>query len=150
MKYLIIIAPFFCFAQLHHQSLSAGGGTSQKGIYSIGQSSVIGNMKTSVATVSQGFVNPTKIAYAVETITTDLVVTIYPNPFVEQFTATLDKKYNNIQVIIQNVAGQLMYNSSFTNSAELVVETPTLSIQTYLITILADNKVFNAKLIKQQ
>ena len=107
-------------------------------------------MKTSVATVSQGFVNPTKIAYAVETITTDLVVTIYPNPFVEQFTATLDKKYNNIQVIIQNVAGQLMYNSSFTNSAELVVETPTLGIQTYLITILADKKMFNAKLIKQQ
>ena len=150
MKYLLILAPFFGFAQLHHQSLGIGGGTSQKGIYSIGQSSVIGNMKTSVATVSQGFVNPTKIAYAVETITTDLVVTIYPNPFVEQFTATLDKKYNNIQVIIQNVAGQLMYNSSFKNSAELVVETSTLSIQTYLITILADNKVFNAKLIKQQ
>ena len=137
-------------AQLHHQAVSSAGTTSSKVIYSVGQSSVIGNATTSMATASQGFINPIKAAYAIETIATDLSVSIYPNPFIEQFTATLDKKYNNIQVIIQNVAGQLMYNSSFTNSAELVVETPTLSIQTYLITILADNKIFNAKLIKQQ
>lgn len=149
MKYLLILAPFISFAQLHHQAVSAGGGTSQKGIYSIGQSSVIGNIKTTGATVSQGFVNPTKVAYAVETITTDLTVAIYPNPFVEQFTATLDKKYNDIQVIIQNAAGQLVYTKDFSNASQVVVDTPRLSIQTYLITILADKKIFNAKLIKQ-
>jgi hypothetical protein len=149
MKYLLILVPFFSFAQLHHQAVSAGGGTSQKGIYSIGQSSVIGNIKTTGATVSQGFVNPTKTAYAVETITTDLTVTIYPNPFVEQFIATLDKKYNDIQVIIQNAAGQLVFTKDFSNTSQVVVDTPRLSIQTYLITILADKKIFNAKLIKQ-
>ena len=149
MKYLLILAPFFCIAQLHHQTVSAGGGTSQKAIYSIGQSSVIGNLKTSGATVSQGFINPTKIAYAVKTITTDLTVAIYPNPFVEQFTATLDKKYNDIQVVIQNAAGQLVYSKDFSNSSQVVVNTSRLSIQTYLITILADKKIFNAKLIKQ-
>lgn len=149
MKYLLILAPIFCFAQLHHQAVSAGGGTSQKGIYSIGQSSVIGNIKTTGGTVSQGFVNPTKVAYAVETITTELTVAIYPNPFVEQFTATLDKKYNDIQVIIQNAAGQLVFTKDFSNASQVVVDTPRLSIQTYLITILADKKMFNAKLIKQ-
>ena len=148
--YVLLFFPISLCSQLHHQAVSSSGGSSSKVIYSVGQSSVIGNATTSMATASQGFVNPIKAAYAIETIATDLSVSIYPNPFIEQFTATLDKKYNNIQVIIQTVAGQLMYNSSFTNSAELVVETPTLSIQTYLITILADNKIFNAKLIKQQ
>ena len=151
MQYLVLLFfPLSLCAQLHHQAISSSGGSSNKVIYSVGQSSVIANATTSMATASQGFINPIKAAYAIETIATDLSVSIYPNPFIEQFTATFDKKYNNIQVIIQNVAGQLMYNSSFTNSAELVVETPTLGIQTYLITILADKKMFNAKLIKQQ
>ena len=151
MQYLVLLFfPLSLCAQLHHQAISSSGGSSKKVIYSVGQSSVIANATTSMATASQGFINPIKAAYAIETISTDLSVSIYPNPFIEQFIATFDKKYNNIQVIIQNVAGQLMYNSSFKNSAELVVETTTLSIQTYLITILADNKVFNAKLIKQQ
>ena len=151
MQYLVLLFfPLSLCAQLHHQAISSSGGSSKKVIYSVGQSSVIANATTSMATASQGFINPIKAAYAIETISTDLSVSIYPNPFIEQFTATFDKKYNNIQVIIQNVAGQLMYNSSFKNSAELVVETSTLSIQTYLITILADNKVFNAKLIKQK
>ena len=151
MQYLVLLFfPLSLCAQLHHQAISSSGGSSNKVIYSVGQSSVIANATTSMATASQGFINPIKAAYAIETISTDLSVSIYPNPFIEQFIATFDKKYNNIQVIIQNVAGQLMYNSSFTNSAELVVETPTLGIQTYLITILADKKMFNAKLIKQQ
>ena len=151
MQYLVLlIFPMSLCAQLHHQAVSSSGGSSSKVIYSVGQSSVIGNSTTSMATAFQGFVNPIKAAYAIEAISTDLSVVIYPNPFVEQFTATFDKKYNNVQVIIQNAAGQLMYNSSFTNSTELVVETPKLSIQTYLITIIADNKIFNAKLIKQQ
>ena len=149
MKFLLIIAPFIGFAQLHHQAVTAGGGTSQNGIYSIGQLSVIGNIKTTGAIISQGFVNPTKVSYAVEDIKTDLRVTIYPNPFIEQFTATLDKKYNDIQVIIQNAAGRLVYKKRFKNASQVVVDTPNLSIQTYLITILADKRMFNAKLIKQ-
>lgn len=149
MKYLLILAPFFSFAQLHHQALSACGGASRNGIYSVGQSSVIGNLITSRATVSQGFVNPTKVSYALETITTELIVTIYPNPFVKYFTTKLDKKYKNIQVFIHNVAGQLLYIKNFSNTSKVVVDTPKLNIQTYLITILADKKMFNAKLIKK-
>ena len=147
-KPIILLLPFFCFSQLHHNALSAGGGTNQKVIYSIGQSSVIGNIDISEATVSQGFVNPTNLAFAVETIKTDLTVVIYPNPFVEKFSANLDKKYNDIQVTIQNLAGQLVYSQNFRDSSEVTINTPVLSIQTYLITITADNKMFKAKLIK--
>jgi hypothetical protein len=146
---ILLLSPFLSFAQLHHQAVSVGGGTSQKGIFSIGQSSVIGNIKTSGAIVSQGFVNPAKIAYTFENITTNLTVAIYPNPFVEQFTATLDKEYNDIHVIIQNAAGQQVYSKDFSNASQVLVDTPKLSIQTYLITILADKKMFNAKLIKE-
>jgi len=147
--FVLMFFPLSLCAQLHHQAVSSSGGSSSKVIYSVGQSSVIGNSTTSMATASQGFVNPIKAAYAMEAISTDLTVAIYPNPFVEQFTATLDKKYNDIQVIIQNAAGQLVFSKDFSNASQLVVDTPRLSIQTYLITILADNKIFNAKLIKQ-
>jgi biopolymer transport protein ExbD len=79
----------------------------------------------------------------------DMSVSIYPNPFEQQFKALLDNKYNNIQVIVQNTPGQIVYNKTFSDSKELVIDIPNLAAQTYLITIQADQKTFYAKLIKQ-
>lgn len=73
--------PLSLCAQLHHQAVSSSGGSTSKVIYSVGQSSVIANSTTSMATASQGFVNPIKAAYAIEAISTDLSVAIYPNSF---------------------------------------------------------------------
>jgi len=149
MRFLLLVFPLLCFSQLHHQTLSASGGSSQYVIYSTGQSSVIGNTSSNGNMVSQGYVQPISGSYFIEQVSMDMSVSIYPNPFEQQFKALLDNKYNNIQVIVQNTPGQIVYNKTFSDSKELVIDIPNLAAQTYLITIQADQKTFYAKLIKQ-
>lgn len=119
------------------------------GIYSIGQSSIIGNAQAKGYNVIQGYVQPNSGTYFVETVKNELEVSIYPNPFSENFKIMFSQSYDDVSVLIHNVAGQLIYNKSFSKDSELSISLPSLSSQTYLITILADNKLFKAKLIKQ-
>ena len=147
---LFILFPIFGFSQLHHQTIGVGGGSSNNGVvFSVGQASVVGNHFSQGYSITQGFVQPLKGSYLFEAPRDSFQVTVYPNPFVESFKASFEKKFSSINVIIQNTLGQTIYQKDFSNQSEIGVELQNLASQTYLVTILADNKTFKAKLIKQ-
>ena len=149
MKVIILLSFFYGFSQLHHQTLGiAGGSTSSGVIYSVGQSSVIGNNISGGFLISQGFVQPLSDSYYVEEINTNFNVTVYPNPFVNEFEASFDKEYNNMNVLIQTLTGQTVFRKKYQNNNSIRVDLSGYSGQTYIVTINADGKKFTAKLIK--
>ena len=150
MRFLLILISFSGFSQLHHQTTGVSGGSSKNGvIYSIGQASIAGNHFSQGYSITQGFVHPLQGPYLFKPNEDSLQVTVYPNPFVESFKASFEKEFSSINIIIQNTLGQTIYLKNFSNQSEIGVELKNLASQTYLVTILADNKVFKAKLIKK-
>jgi hypothetical protein len=149
MKIFLLLLPLLGFSQLHHQTLGiAGGSTSSGVIYSVGQSSVIGNNMSGGFLITQGFVQPLSDSYYVEDINTNFNVAVYPNPFVNEFEASFDKEYNNMNVLIQTLSGQMVFRKNYQNNNSIRVDLSGYSGQTYIITINADDKTFTAKLIK--
>ena len=149
MKVIIFLSFFYGFSQLHHQTLGiAGGSTSSGVIYSVGQSSVIGNNMSGGFLITQGFVQPISNLYYVEDINTNFNVAVYPNPFVNEFEASFDKDYNNMAVLIQTLSGQTVFRKNYLNKNSIKVDLSGYSGQTYIVTISADGKRFIAKLIK--
>ena len=147
---VIIFLSFFCgFSQLHHQTIGIGGGSTSSGvIYSVGQSSVIGNNMSGGFLITQGFVQPLSDLYYVEDINTNFNVAVYPNPFVNEFEASFDKVYNNMNVLIQTLSGQTVYRKNYKKDNSIRINLSGYSGQTYIVTINADGKTFTAKLIK--
>ena len=147
---VIIFLSFFCgFSQLHHQTFGIGGGSTSSGvIYSVGQSSVIGNNMSGGFLITQGFVQPLSDLYYVEDINTNFNVAVYPNPFVNEFEASFDKEYNNMNVLIQTLSGQTVLRKNYKKNNSIRVDLSGYSGQTYIVTINADGKTFTAKLIK--
>ena len=147
---VIIFLSFFCgFSQLHHQTIGIGGGSTSSGvIYSVGQSSVIGNNMSGGFLITQGFVQPLSDLYYVEDINTNFNVAVYPNPFVNEFEASFDKEYNNMNVLIQTLSGQTVLRKNYKKNNSIRVDLSGYSGQTYIVTINADGKTFTAKLIK--
>ena len=149
MKIFLLLLPLLGFSQLHHQTLGIGGGSTSSGvIYSVGQSSVIGNNMSGGFLITQGFVQPLSDLYYVEDIDTNFNVAVYPNPFVNEFEASFDKEYNNINVLIQTLSGQTVFRKNYQNNNSIRVDLSGYSGQTYIVTINADGKTFTAKLIK--
>ena len=137
-------------AQLHHQTIGVGGGSSSNGIiFSVGQASVVGNHFAQGYSINQGFVQPIEGSYLFEAPKDSFDVRVYPNPFVESFKASFEKEFSSITIIIQNTLGQTIYQKDYSNQSEIVVELPDLSSQTYLVTIIADDQTFKAKLIQR-
>ena len=149
MKIFLLLLPLLGFSQLHHQTLGiAGGSTSSGVIYSVGQSSVIGNNMSGGFLITQGFVQPLSDSYYVEDINTNFNVAVYPNPFVNEFEASFDKDYNNMAVLIQTLSGQTVFRKNYLDKNSIKVDLSGYSVQTYIVTISADGKRFTAKLIK--
>jgi hypothetical protein len=137
------------FAQLHHQTIGAGGGSSNNGVvFSVGQASVVGNHFAQGYSINQGFVQPIEGSYHFKPNGDSLHVTVYPNPFVESFSAEFDKKYPSISLTVETILGQYIFSDVFFNTSKINVKIGALAAQAYLVTIRADNKVFVAKLIK--
>lgn len=149
MKIFLLLLPLLGFSQLHHQTLGIGGGSTSSGvIYSVGQSSVIGNNMSGGFLITQGFVQPLSDSYYVEEINTNFNVAVYPNPFVNEFEASFDKEYNNMNVLIQTLSGQTVFRKNYQNNNSIRVDLSGYSGQMYIVTINADGKTFTAKLIK--
>ena len=149
MKIFLLLLPLLGFSQLHHQTIGVGGGSSINGvIFSVGQSSVIGNNMSGGFLITQGFVQPLSDLYYVEDIDTNFNVAVYPNPFVNEFEASFDKEYNNMNVLIQTLSGQTVFRKNYQNNNSIRVDLSGYSGQTYIVTINADGKTFTAKLIK--
>lgn len=149
IKLLFLLLPILGFSQLHHQTIGVGGGsTSSRVIYSVGQSSVIGNNMAGKFLITQGFVQPIFGSYNIEDIKTSLNVAVYPNPFINQFEASFDKDFKNTAVLVQTLSGQTVFRKNYQNNNLIRVDLSGYSGQTYIVTINADGKKFKAKLIK--
>ena len=149
MKIFLLLVPLFGFSQLHHQTLGVSGDSTSSGvIYSVGQSSVIGNNMVGRLIITQGFVQPLYDSYYVEDINANFNIDVYPNPFLNEFEASFDKEYNNISVLIQTLTGQTVFRENYQNNNSIRVDLSGYSGQTYIVTIYADGKTFTAKLIK--
>ena len=149
MKIFLLLFPLLAFSQLHHQTIGVGGGSTSSGvIFSVGQSSVIGNNMSGGYLITQGFVQPLSDSFYVEEINTNFNVAVYPNPFVNEFEASFDKEYNNMNVLIQTLSGQTVFRKNYQNNNSIRVDLSGYSGQTYIVTINADGKTFTAKLIK--
>lgn len=149
MKIFLLLIPLLGFSQLHHQTIGVGGGSSINGvIFSVGQSSVIGNNMSGGFLITQGFVQPLSDLYYVEDIDTNFNVAVYPNPFVNEFEASFDKEYINMNVLIKTLSGQTVFRKNYQNNNSIRVDLSGYSGQTYIVTINADGKTFTAKLIK--
>lgn len=149
MRIYLLLLPIIGSSQLHHQTLGVSGGSTTSGvIYSVGQSSVIGNNISGGFLINQGFVQPLSDSYYVDDIDTNFNVAVYPNPFVNEFEASFDKEYNNMNVLIQTLSGQTVFRKNYQNNNSIRVNLSGYSGQTYIVTINADGKTFTAKLIK--
>ena len=149
MKIFLLLFPLLAFSQLHHQTIGVGGGSTSSGvIFSVGQSSVIGNNMSGGYLITQGFVQPLSDSFYVEEINTNFNVAVYPNPFVNEFEASFDKEYNNMNVLIQTLSGQTVLRKNYKKNNSIRVDLSGYSGQTYIVTINADGKTFTAKLIK--
>ena len=149
MRIYLLLLPIIGSSQLHHQTLGVSGGSTTSGvIYSVGQSSVIGNNISGGFLINQGFVQPLSDSYYVDDIDTNFNVAVYPNPFVNEFEASFDKEYNNMNVLIQTLSGQTVFRKNYQNNNSIRVDLSGYSGQTYIVTINADGKTFTAKLIK--
>ena len=148
MKIFLVLVPLFGFSQLHHQALGVSGDSTSSGvIYSVGQSSVIGNNMVGRLLITQGFVQPLYDSYYVED-NANFNIDVYPNPFLNEFEASFDKEYNNISVLIQTLTGQTVFRENYQNNNSIRVDLSGYSGLTYIVTIYADGKTFTAKLIK--
>ena len=98
--------------------------------------------------ISQGFVQPLSDYYFVQDINSNFNVSVYPNPFVNEFKASFDKECNKIVVLIQTLSGQTVFRKNYQNNNSIRVDLSGYSGQTYIVTINADGKIFTAKLIK--
>lgn len=149
LMFTFLIVPLFGLSQLHHQTIGIGGGSTKSGvIFSVGQSSVIGNNFSSGFMVTQGFVQPISGLYSISDLETNLNANVYPNPFFKEFKVSFDKEYSNINIIVQTLLGQTVYKDSFKNKSLIKLDLSGFSGQTYIVTIYADSKRFTAKLIK--
>ena len=149
IKLLFFLLPILGFSQLHHQTIGVGGGSTSSGvIYSVGQSSVIGNNMAGKFLITQGFVQPIFGSYNIEDINTNLNVAVYPNPFINEFEASFDKEFKNTTVLVQTLSGQTVFRKNYQNNNLIRVDLSGYSGQTYIVTIDADGKKFTAKLIK--
>lgn len=142
--------------QLHHQTLSAQGGTNilKSGMivrHTVGQQSAIGNATVSKLSVQQGFqqsmFSQVFPIYSVNTVAT----TVYPNPFAGLININFSKSITGeMSIALYNLFGVMVYQE--------VKQDPVLSISfnfgqlpsgSYVLHLTAKNYVYSKILIKQ-
>jgi hypothetical protein len=153
---LFLVLSFSSYGQhLHHQMLSAQGGSNQvvKGLIlhqTIGQQSVIGNHTLLHRSLGQGF-QQTSLAKSNSMLVTNQIITqVYPNPFVDriqfQFSSPI---YGMISVTIFDMLGRLIYSESKeASNSILILENLRFTANDYVVKLSTTNYNFATQIIK--
>lgn len=172
MKILLSIAFIFCFVftiqaqnadsksySIIRSNLGSGGSskvvTTNNGKYSvsqsIGQLSVIGTYSKKGYYLRQGYQQPLyKIKVSSVSQKNDLTATIYPNPFKQSVSISFSNTMKNkISVLVFDITGKMIYSKKFKPSQRIQLDFDAISSGSYLLKVLSNNKLFNAKLIKK-
>ena len=155
---LIFLGLFLCsssiYAQLHHQTIGALGGSQITSNYyvshSVGQSSVVGTSQLNSTLISQGYQQPLFNEYILQPSSNLHEVKFYPNPFSTHLTFDLSLDYDHIQITIIDINGRIVFtNTKSSVNQSLVLNIPFLSDSEYIITLSALNFYYQTKIIKK-
>jgi len=150
----LCLLPILSYAQLHHQTIGALGGSQTKSNYyvshSVGQSSVVGTSQLNSTLISQGYQQPIFNEYILQPTSNLYKVKFYPNPFSNRLTFDLSLNYDNIQITIIDMNGRVVFiNTKSSVNQSLVLNIPFLSESEYIIALTAFNFYYQTKIIKK-
>ncbi|WP_457610406.1 T9SS type A sorting domain-containing protein [Lutibacter sp.] len=116
---------------------------------SIGQKSVIGSFKNSNYTVRQGFQQYPLIAGKSNQITLKFSALVYPNPVDKKIKIVLNEELTtNLTITIYDILGRLQYRNAKKYPSKFDLDLSFLSTGTYFMTLIANGKNQQYKLIK--
>ncbi|WP_456422450.1 T9SS type A sorting domain-containing protein [Lutibacter sp.] len=116
---------------------------------SIGQKSVIGSFKNSNYTIRQGFQQYPLIAGKLNQITLKFSALVYPNPIDKKINIVLSEELTtNLTITIYDILGRLQYQNAKKYPLKFDLDLSFLSTGTYFMTLIANGKNQQYKLIK--
>lgn len=152
--FLFFISKFLVAQQLHHEMISALGGTTTTANghlvrYTVGQQSVTGT-STNGYVVQQGF-QQSNWGKILEQNTISIATTVYPNPFVNEVNFSFSTSPGEkISAYVFDVLGRLVYSEDVKNENNSIkLNLVQLSTAEYLVKLTSEKFVHSAKIIKQ-
>jgi hypothetical protein len=152
--FLFFISKDVVAQQLHHQMISAQGGsvTTTNGQfvrYTVGQQSVTGTSSNGYV-VQQGF-QQSNWSKILEQNTISIATTVYPNPFVNEVNFSFSTSPGEkISAYVFDVLGRLVYSEDVKNeNNSITLSLLQLSTAEYLVKLTSEKFVHSAKIIKK-
>ena len=155
---LIFLLNFSIYAQkIQRSALSSTGNSIQvivmdKTYYisqSVGQKSVIGTFKNNGHTIRQGFQQPLTVAAKVNQTDFKFSALVYPNPVNKKINIVLNEELTtDLAITIFDVLGKLHYKEAKKFPSKFELDLSFLSSGTYFMTLFANGKNQQYKLIK--
>lgn len=120
---------------------------------SIGQLSPIGTFSKDNYAIRQGFIQPNILVKIIDKnipLSLDLVVSIYPNPFINDISVSLiNNNKNDIYIEVYDVLGRLLYKKKYFWNKSIIVELGNYPTGTYLLKVINNNQQTVKKIIKK-
>ena len=152
--FLFFISKVVVAQQLHHEMISAQGGsvTTTNGQfvrYTVGQQSVTGTSSNGYV-VQQGF-QQSNWGKILEQNTISIITTVYPNPFVNEVNFSFSTSPGEkISAYVFDVLGRLVHSEDIKNENNSIkLNLLQLSTAEYLVKLSSDKFVHSAKIIKK-
>ncbi len=157
-KIALLLLGFTASAQeLHHQMVASQGQhvLLQSGIavrQSIGQQSVIGTYSNNQIRVEQGYQQSALKMSTNATLADDIMITVYPNPFINKINFQFSKPLNeNVSITFFDILGRIIY----TKESSLIETTLTLNDLNfadgkYIVKVATKNHYYTINLLKTQ
>ena len=152
--FLFFISKVVVAQQLHHEMISAQGGsvTTTNGQfvrYTVGQQSVTGTSSNGYV-VQQGF-QQSNWGKILEQNTISIITTVYPNPFVNEVNFSFSTSPGEkISAYVFDVLGRLVYSEDVKNeNNSITLSLLHLSTAEYLVKLTSEKFVHSAKIIKK-
>jgi hypothetical protein len=152
--FLVFISKFLVAQQLHHEMISAQGGSvitqnGQQVRYTVGQQSVTGTSSNGYV-VQQGF-QQSNWGKILEQNTISITTMVYPNPFVNEINFSFSiSPGEKISAFVFDVLGRLVYSEDVKNENNSIkLNLVHLSTAEYLVKLSSDKFVHSAKIIKK-
>jgi len=160
----LIFSIIFCGPAVHSQSIirstTSAAGSSQSVTFnsksyfvsqSIGQTSVIGTSTKNGYTIRQGFQQPPhSLKIGQPQLHSDLMATIYPNPFKQLVHIFFKEKIDDqVSVIMHDVAGRIILLETYEASQLITLPLAHIASGIYILSIAAKNKHLTSSLIKR-
>lgn len=148
--FLVFISKFLIAQQLHHEMISAQGGSvitqnGQQVRYTVGQQSVTGTSSNGYV-VQQGF-QQSNWGKILEQNTISITTMVYPNPFVNEINFSFSiSPGEKISAFVFDVLGRLVYSEDVKNENNSIkLNLVHLSTAEYLVKLSSDKFVHSAK-----